>query len=296
MNRFVSNSHLSREQNSLVPTRNISLPISPSTAQRMRNVRATSEIPNASSRSAAVGASLSAQTVCDMRMILNQISINDSIGVQGVLEGTRGHNSDEVTQAKESVKEAAQGTGTMWNPQIREFTREGSQGRDFDSTASTAALGLRSSGSLFVHPTIPVPEIQGQGVGKAVGELQEVYERKLLAAGQEVASLSASLEAARRINDTLSAQLQRAADIGCEYLTEPVMDLDGDEQGDREGEGDGEVDRKGQGQGQGLQANRYTTHKTYASFMQDAALEIKEPDGEGTYARYHITVTKHSSS
>ena len=291
MNRFVSDNHLSREQNSLVPTRKISLPISPSTAQRMRNVRATSENPNASSRSAAVGASLSAQTVLDMRMILNQISINDSIGVQGVLEGNRGHNSDEVTQAEESVKEAVQGTGTVWNPQVREFTREGSQGRDCDSTASTAALGLRSSGSVFVQSTIPVPEVQGHGVGQAVGKLQEVYERKLIAADQEVASLSASLETERRINDNLSAQLQRAADIGCEYFTEPVMDLDGDEQGEGQGEGEGEVDRKGQGQGQGLQASRYTTHKTYASFMQDAAQEIKEPDGEGTYVRYHITVT-----
>ena len=290
VNQFASDSDLSREQNSLLSTRDISLPISPSTAQRMRNVKLTSE--NSSSRSAAVGASLSAQTVRDMRMILNQISINDSIGMQGeqrALEGNRGHDYDEVTQAKESVKEAVQGEGTVLNPQFREFTREGSQGRDNDSKASTTALGLRSSGSLFVNPTTLIPEVQGQGVGQAVGNLQEAYERKLLAAGQEVASLSASLETERRINDNLSAQLQRAADIGCEYFIEPAMDLDGEEQG--EGQEEGEVDRRGQGQGQGLQASRYTTHKTYASFMQDAAQEIKEPDGEGTYVRYHIIVT-----
>lgn len=272
-NQFASDSHLSREQNSLLTTRNISLPISPSTAQRMRNVKVSSE--NSSSRSAAVGASLSVQTVRDMRMILNQISINDSIGVQCVLEGNKGHDYDEVTQAKGYVNEAVQGKGTVRNPQVREFTREGSQGRDNDSTASTTAVGLRSSSSVFVHPTTLVPEVQGLGVGQAVGNLQEVYERKLLAAGQEVASLRASLETERCINDNLSAQLQRAADIGCEYFIEPVIDLDGEEQG----------------QGMGLQASRYTTHKTYASFMQDAAHEIKEPDGEGTYVRYLMTVT-----
>ena len=292
VNRFESDSHTTHGNISLAPIRVASLPHSPSAAQRMRNVRLTSE--NASSRSAALGASLSAQTVRDMRKILDQISINDSRGVQCAVEGNRVRDSDVET--KEMDWEGGRGRGRGWNAGRRENTRDFSEDRERDgaASASTSAVALRSSGSVFVHPTTLEPSGHAQGAGVGVGELEEEYSRKLLVVSQEMALLSASLETERRINNTLSAQLHththRAADIGCEYFTEPAMDLDGEEvgQGEGPGQGQGEEDRRvhGQGQGQGLHNSRYTTHKTYSSFMQEAAQEIKEPDGEGTISHY----------
>jgi hypothetical protein len=248
----------------------------------MRNVRLNSE--NASSRSAALGSSLSAQTVRDMRMILNQISENDLRGVQCLVEENRGQDTDEATMVRENERESVR--GGEWNSENRDSTRDGDGDRYYDRAASISGLAPRSSGSVFLPPATHRPE--GQGVGK----LEDEYARQLLAAGQKMALLSASLEAERRINDTLSAQLHRAGDMGCDYFAEPVIDLDGEGQGlgedQGEGQGLGEGDRKEQGQGQrmgqaqGSQANRYTTHKTYSSFMQEAAQEIKEPSGVGT--------------
>jgi hypothetical protein len=275
VNRFEDLSY--HGQDPLPHMRNSSRPPSPTAAQRMRNVRLSTE--NASSRSAALGASLSAQTVRDMRMILNQISENDLRGVQCLVEENRGQDINAVTQEREN--ESVRGE---WNSENRDSTRDGDGDRYYEGAASTSGLTPRSSGSVFLPPATHRPE--GQGVGK----LEEEYARQLLAAGQEMASLSASLEAERRINDTLSAQLHRAADMGCDYFAEPVIELDGEGQGlgedQGEGQGLGEGDRKeqgqGQGQGQGAQASRYTTHKTYSSFMQEAAQEIKEPSGVGT--------------
>lgn len=290
VNRFEDHSH--HELNPLFPKRNSSRPPSPTAAQRMRNVRLNSE--NTSSRAAALGASLSAQTVRDMRMILNQISENDLRGVQCLVEENRAVDIDE---ARKKERESGVGTGREWNSEKREFTIDGDDDRDFDHAASASALAPRSSGPVSLHPATHRPE--GQGVGK----LEEEYARRLRAAGQEMASLSASLEAERRINDTLSAQLHRAADVGCDYFAEPAIDLDGEEQergqGENQGEGQeqGQSDRKeqgqGPGQGQGSQANRYTTHKTYSSFMQEAALEIKEPTGEGTIFHHHTRSSLH---
>jgi hypothetical protein len=261
-------------------------PLSPSTAQRLRNVRQSSGI---SPRSEAVGALLSAEAVQNMRGILDQIggansrSVYDSFDtdagerdIRGGLSGT-GTGAGGIRGIAEMSQKVVYGT----TPQ-----RDGYQDRERDSSAQSAQ-GL---GSMSVSREYDsVSERRRDLPVGAEGE----YQRRLAAAEREMAMLSASLEAERRNNDNLTAQLVTVMDIDADY---PLPDYRAEEghMGVSPGVWAGTLSETHEladspglsGPGTTPQTPSNTAHRTYSSFMRETAQEIILPDGEGTYVTF----------
>jgi hypothetical protein len=255
-------------------------PLSPSTAQRLRNVRSSSGI---SPRSEAVGALLSAETVQNMRGILDQIGGTNSRSVYDSLDTDAGE--------RDSSRGAIAGAGGIRG--IAEMSQKGIYGttpqRDGYQERDRSGQSAQGLGSMSVSRDYDSASERRQDW--PVGSEGE-YQRRLAAAEREMAMLSASLEAERRNNENLTAQLVTVMDIDADY---PLADYRAEEgaMGVTPGvwagtlsEAQEQADSPGpSGPGSTPQAPSNTAHRTYSSFMRETSQEIILPDGEGAYIR-----------
>jgi hypothetical protein len=243
-------------------------PLSPSTAQRLRNVRSSSGI---NPRSEAVGALLSAETVQNMRGILDQIGVTNSRSVYDSLDTDAGER--DSSRGVGAGAGGIRGIAEMSQKGIYSTAPQRDGNQDKDRERDRSGLSVQGLGSMSVSR-----------------EYDSASERKQdWPAGVE-GEYSASLEAERRNNENLTAQLVTVMDIDADY---PLADYRAEEgpMGVSPGVWAGtlsevqeQADSPGpSGTGSTPQAPSNTAHRTYSSFMRETSQEILLPDGEGTY-------------
>ena len=281
-------------------------PLSPSTAQRQRNVRISNEKEERAERARVVGASMSAETLLNMRSILDEIgatevnrydSHSDSdydYESERVRERERSGSSERVRERSgsgERVRVHAPGDPGPYLPTHLPPRSASAPPRPRPHPhPPTDAKISTSSHRPFSHSdhSDRRDDSPHPGPGQSNDNLEKAeYEESLFIAETEMRLLRESLKAEREANELLQAQLTAAMDVDPDFHHTHTQESD-----DRAYTGTNTVSGSGTGGGTDYHTDMIRANnvgqKTYSTFMQETADEIKIPDGEGNRIALHF--------
>ena len=237
-----------------------------------------------------MGASLSEETVRNMRGILDQICAVDS---RSVYDSHDEHTyADERTYTDECTYADERTYGTVAGGRELDRSHMGGNGdRQYQRVQGIVGQhsGDRRNNEEMSHRTSNTHynEMHGDEGGhyENTGVPALDYQRRLISAEREINVLNSTLQSERRVTDALTAQL---SDLMNSDTFSPIGE-EGEGTGFRGGNigvvglGVGGRVEDPQGERDVTQLPSNTAHRTYSSFMRETEMEYTLPDGEGMF-------------